>query len=312
MSAPGRSTVRESVEPEQEGSPVIAWTSRIGVRLVRRMCGWPQHWRTALAWLLADVAWLLFRPRRRITLANLRACFPQMTEAERWSIGRASFRNLLRSVFDHAVLWHADQAVVERYVKVEGREHLLAAANRPLIVIAPHFVGLDAGGAGVSLLVRCVSVYARQKNPVWDESLLRGRQRFNDPVLLARQGVDMRSVIRHVRDGLVLYYLPDMDLGRLNSIFVPFFGVPAATIPMVPRIARMTGARVIMGVTEMTADGYTLHLEAPWEDFPGPSLEEDTARMNREIERWVLRLPAQYLWSHRRFKTRPEGEPGFY
>jgi KDO2-lipid IV(A) lauroyltransferase len=115
-----------------------------------------------------------------------------------------------------------------------------------------------------------------------------------------------------MKDGLPLYYLPDTDLGETNSLFVPFFGVPAATIPMVSRLARLIDAKVVMAVTEMTADGYLLHLEAPWRDFPGASIEADTERMNREIERWVLRLPDQYLWTHKRFKTRPPGAPSIY
>jgi KDO2-lipid IV(A) lauroyltransferase len=159
---------------------------------------------------------------------------------------------------------------------------------------------------------RAISIYSRQKNPVWDAWLLEGRKRFNDPVLVARQGADMRGVIRAVKEGLPLYYLPDMDLGATNSVFVPFFGVPAATIPMVSRIARLTGAQVVMAVTEMTEEGYVLHLEPPWTDFPGASIEEDTARMNRELERWVLRMPDQYLWTHKRFKTRPPGERSIY
>jgi KDO2-lipid IV(A) lauroyltransferase len=122
----------------------------------------------------------------------------------------------------------------------------------------------------------------------------------------------MRSVLRTVRDGFPLYYLPDMDLGATNSIFIPFFGVPAATIPMVSRLARMTGAKVVMTVTEMTDDGYVLHVEPPWTGFPGASVEEDTLRMNREIERWVMRMPDQYLWTHKRFKTRPPGSPSIY
>jgi KDO2-lipid IV(A) lauroyltransferase len=199
-----------------------------------------------------------------------------------------------------------------RYIRVEGAEHMTDPANLPMIILAPHFVGLDAGGVRSNTLVRGASIYSQQKNPVWDAWLLKARQRFSDPVLLPRQGLDMRSLIRTVKSGLPLYYLPDMDLGPVNSIFVPFFGVPAATIPMVSRIARMTGAKVVMAVTEMTDDGYLLHIEPPWTDFPGASVEEDTLRMNRELERWVLRLPAQYFWTHKRFKTRPEGEASLY
>jgi KDO2-lipid IV(A) lauroyltransferase len=132
-------------------------------------------------------------------------------------------------------------------------------------------------------------------------------------VLIPRRGAaELKAVLRAMKAGLPLYYLPDMDVGADNSVFVPFFGVAAATIPMVSRLARLTDAKVVMAVTEMTADGYVLHLEEPWRGFPGASIEVDTVRMNREIERWVLRLPDQYLWTHKRFKTRPPGEQSLY
>jgi KDO2-lipid IV(A) lauroyltransferase len=285
---------------------------RLSIALINSTLKWPQHARTLLANALGSVLWLILWPRRRVTLTNLRLCFPTMTAAQRIHIGRQCFRNVARSALDHSVLWCGDRERVERYIRVDGLEHLRAAAGRPLIMVAPHFVGLDAGGIRFNTLTRGISIYSRQTSAVWDAWLLKGRQRFNDPVLIARQGADMRAVIRSVKDGLPLYYLPDMDLGAANSIFVPFFGVPSATIPMVPRIARIIGAQVMMAVTEMTVDGYVLHFEAPWTDFPGASIEEDTARMNREIERWVLRIPEQYWWTHRRFKTRPAGEPGIY
>jgi KDO2-lipid IV(A) lauroyltransferase len=289
-----------------------ALVARLWIGLINTTANWPQRARTRLGAILGDLLWWVVVPRRRVTLANLRACFPGMPEEERRRIARQCFRNLARSAIDHSVLWLRDRAEVERYVRVTGVEHLLSADNRPLIAIAPHFAGLDAGGIRLNAVVRGASIYSRMKNRVWDEWVLKGRRRFSDPVLFARQGLDMRSVVRTVRDGLPLYYLPDMDLGATNSIFVPFFGVPAATIPMVSRIARMTGAKIVMTVTEMTDDGYVLHVEPPWTGFPGASVEEDTLRMNREIERWVMRMPDQYLWTHKRFKTRPQGSSAIY
>jgi len=286
--------------------------ARLWIALINSTCRWPQGARTRLGALLGDLLWWVVVPRRRVTLANLRACFPDMPEKERVGIARRCFRNIARGALDHSVLWRADEERVKRYIRVEGVEHLLAPGSRPLIMIAPHFVGLDAGGIRFNMLARGISIYSRQKNPIWDAWLLKGRQRFNDPILVARQGADMRAVIRVVKQGLPLYYLPDMDLGAANSVFVPFFGVQAATIPMVSRIARMTGAKVVMAVTEMTDEGYVLHIEPPWTDYPGASVEEDTARMNRELERWVLEMPDQYLWTHKRFKTRPPGMPSVY
>lgn len=289
------------------------WLARLWIAAINTTANWSVASRARLGAALGDLLWLAVRPRRRITLANLRACFPQLSEAERRALGRRLFRNVARSALDHAVLWRGSRAAVERLVRVEGAQHVADARNRPLILLAPHFVGLDAGGLRVNTLVRGVSIYARQSNAAWDEWLLKGRQRFNEPLLIPRRGAaEMKPVIRAMKQGLPLYYLPDMDVGRDNSIFVPFFGVPAATLPMVSKLARLIGAKVVMAVTEMTPDGYVLHFEAPWRDFPGPSVEDDTLRMNREIERWVRRLPDQYLWTHKRFKTRPPDAPPFY
>jgi len=290
---------------------VNALIARAWIALIGATSNWTQAGRTRLGNLLGDLLWWIVVPRRSITLANLEACFPQMPERERRRIARKCFRNIARSALDHSVLWKADRARLETYVRVEGIEHAVSPGNRPLIIVAPHFVGLDAGGLRLSTSVQGITVYSRQKNPAWDDWLYRVRARFG-VILVARQGADMRRVIRTVKEGPPLYYLPDMDLGAANSVFVPFFGVPAATIPMVSRIARMIGARVVMGVTEMTDDGYVLHFEPPWIDYPGASIEEDTARMNRELERWVLRMPDQYLWTHKRFKTRPPGSPSIY
>jgi len=287
-------------------------SAKLWIALIGATSNWSQSARTRLAGWIGDLLWWVVVPRRRITLTNLQLCFPVLSEQQRLQIARRCFRNIARSGLDRSVVSKGDQSIVERYVDVRGIEHLQAAAGRPLILIAPHFVGLDAGGIRVATLQRAISIYSRQTNDAWDEWLLKTRGRFNDPVLVARQGADMRTVIRSVKNGLLLYYLPDMDLGAANSIFVPFFGLPAATIPMVPRIARIVGAQVIMAVTEMTDDGYMLHFEPPWADFPSESIEADTARMNREIERWVLKMPDQYMWTHRRFKTRPPGLASVY
>ncbi|MEG0820664.1 MAG: lipid A biosynthesis acyltransferase [Burkholderiaceae bacterium] len=290
-----------------------AFLARLWIALINSTASWPQSSRTRLGNFFGDLLWWVVVPRRRVTLANLAACFPHWSEEQRVAVARQCFRNIARGALDHSVLWRGSREQLEAYVKLEGREFVDDAANRPLIMIAPHFAGLDAGGIRFNTIVRGVSIYQKQSNATWDEFLLKGRQRFNDPVLVAKSDKnDLRPVIRALRDGLPFYYLPDMDHGIANSVFVPFFGVPAATVPMVSRLAKLTGAKVVMAVTEMTAEGYTLHFEAPWADFPSDSVEADTERMNREIERWVLRMPEQYLWTHRRFKTRPPGAVSIY
>jgi KDO2-lipid IV(A) lauroyltransferase len=286
--------------------------ARAAIGLMEAMAGWQPRSRARVARWLGTLLWWLAAPRRRVTLINLRLCFPELSEDERAALGKRCFINLARAFIDHGALARLDDAAFKRFVRVEGTEHLLNEANRPLILIAPHFAGLDAGGVAVNTLVRGVSIYARSRNPAWDAWLLAIRNRFNTPVLIQREGFDLRAAVRALKDGLPFYYLPDQDPGERNGLFVPFLGVQAATLPMVPRLARMTGAKVMMAVTEMTEDGYVFHLEAPLADYPTDSVEADTARMNAEIERWVRRLPDQYLWTHKRFKTRPAGDASPY
>ena len=289
-----------------------AFFVRIWIGLIDATLHWTQRVRTRLANVVGDLFWWTIRPRRRITLINLRLCFPQWSEAERRAVARRTFRNMARAVLDHSVLALAPREQLVEYVRVVGLEHLHDPANRPLIMVAPHFVGLDAGGVRISMELKAATIYARQRNQTWNDWVLAIRSRFNTPLLIAREGFDLRAAMRAMKEGLPFYYLPDQDYGAQHSVFVPFFGNQAATIPMVARLAKITGAKVIMTVSEMTVDGYVLHIEPAWHDFPTHDVEADTARMNREIERWVERIPDQYLWTHRRFKSRPPGGAPIY
>jgi len=277
---------------------------------------WLLHWLPlpALRALGAALGHLLFafgRERRRVALLNLRLCFPELDEVARRDLARRHFIAFARAFLDRTLLWWAPRSRLERLIRLEGREHLSAADGQPTILLAPHFVGLDAAGSMMTLQTPLVSVYANQKNPVFNDVLLAGRLRFNDPVLLSRQD-GMRRALKCLRDGLPFYYLPDMDYGARDAVFVPFFGVQAATITGVSRLARIAGARVVPCIARMTAAGYTIELQAPWENFPGDDVEADTRRMNEYIESQVRRMPEQYFWLHKRFKTRPPGEARFY
>ena len=179
-------------------------------------------------------------------------------------------------------------------------------------MLCPHFVGLDAGATRLSMDILACSVYSSQKNPVINDLLLSGRLRFNpDAILLSRQD-GIRKILRALKDGYPFFYLPDQDFGPRESIFAPFFGVPAATIPALSRLVRLTGAIVVPIIVFQRPDGYDVEIQPPWDNFPGESVEADTAFMNRFIESQVLRMPEQYFWLHKRFKTRPPGEQRFY
>lgn len=287
--------------------------SKTCVALVNGMSDWKQTSRTHLADFLASVTWFVLARRRKIALTNLRLCFPEWSEQKRVETAKGVFRNLIRAALDHSVLAKGSKDQVLDMVKFEGKEQFEALCKTDkVIIVAPHFVGLDAGGVAMNTIVRGASLYQTQSNPVWDKWAFEARKRFSDPVLIPKSNSAMKEVIRALRASLPFYYLPDMDHGARNSVFVPFFGVQAATLPMVSKLAKLTGAKVIWGIAETTPEGYTMYLSKPLENFPTNDATADTLRLNQELEQFILKHPDQYLWTHRRFKTRPEGEPSVY
>jgi KDO2-lipid IV(A) lauroyltransferase len=291
----------------------IPMLTRLGLAVI-----WLLHFLPlrALAAIGSGVGMLLYPlaiERRRVVLTNLRLCFPQWSNAERSQVARRHFQALARSFIEHGLLWWAARERVLRLVRVEGLEHWRSVADRPVIWLAPHFVGLDMGGIRLGAEYHVVSVYSRQKNPAFDAILYQGRTRFVMPELVSRQE-GMRAVVKAMGRGLPFYYLPDMDFGERDSIFVPFFGVPAATITGLARVARLAGAVVVPAVTRQlpNAQGYELRFYPAWHDFPSDDVAADTRRMNAFIEERVQEMPEQYYWVHKRFKTRPAGEPPLY
>lgn len=283
--------------------------------VVDLMASWSPESRTRMARVVAWLFWQVVPKRRKIALRNLQLCFPLWSDQKRLEVAKRCYFHLARAALDHSVLWKGSAEAVRDFVRFDpgAIERITSEENRPLIVIAPHFAGLDAAGIALNLYVRGVSLYQRQANPVWDKAAFDGRKRFSDPILIAKTGKDdLKAVIRAMHQGLPFYYLPDMDHGIKNSIFVPFFGIPAATLPMASRLARVTKAKVLMCIPEMTEKGYQVHVTQLFENFPTADYEADTLRVTQELERWIEKYPDQYMWTHRRFKTRPQGEPSLY
>ncbi|MGQ0526274.1 MAG: LpxL/LpxP family acyltransferase [Betaproteobacteria bacterium] len=255
----------------------------------------------------------LVRERRNVALINLGLCFPEWDEPTRRRVARRHFQAFGRAFVEHGLLWWSSKERLQRLIRVEGLEHWQAVAGKPVIWLAPHFVGLDMGGTRIITEWRGASVYSHQKDPLVDRLLLRGRTRFVKPVLFSRQD-GIRPVVRALRDGLPLYYLPDMDLGGRDSIFVPFFGVPTATVTALSRVARLARAVVVPAVTRQLPGGagYVLKFYPAWTGFPTDDVAADVRRMNAFIEERVREMPEQYFWLHKRFKTRPTGEAKVY
>lgn len=279
---------------------------------------WLLHWLplplqaalgNALGWLIA----LLPGKRRHIVATNLALCFPATPKPirDRWL--RQTFQASMRAALEHGLLWWGSETRLRRLIQIDNPEAAMGDGVRPVIWLAPHFVGLDMGGARLSMERQAASMYAPARNPVSDKLMLHGRSRFFSPVLIAKND-GIKPVLKTLKDGLPFYYLPDQDLGRLNAVFVPFFGIPAATVSALPRLARLTGAQIVPVITRQLpgGEGYRVRFYPPWDDFPGGDLETDVARMNAFVEERILEMPPQYLWLHRRFKTRPEGEASLY
>jgi Kdo2-lipid IVA lauroyltransferase/acyltransferase len=257
-----------------------------------------------LYWLIPE--------RRRVIRINLAKCFPDLPPDARERLARAHFRAFCRSFVERAILWWSSRDRIERMVRLEGEEHLAAVEGRPAILLVPHFVGLEAAVARVAMRYATGGMYSKQKDAVFERLLHRGRARFVREMHSRQDGI--RRMLRSVASGVRYFYLPDMDFGPRGAVFVPFFGVPAATVTGLSFIARKTGAAVVPCVVRMLPGGagYVARLYPAWEGFPSSDEVADARRMVEFIEQRVLEMPEQYFWLHKRFKTRPEGEPRFY
>ncbi|MFN7476422.1 MAG: lysophospholipid acyltransferase family protein [Burkholderiales bacterium] len=278
----------------------------------------PYRWQAALGNILGTVLYLVVVPRRRVILRNLALCFPHLSEAERCALGSEHVRLWVRTFLDRGLLWFAPRERLEHLIKIEGLEYFEAARSnqtgRAWMIFAPHFVGLDAAGIAVILRQRAASVYVQPTNPVFERQMLAGRARFEGSEQFSRSD-GIRPVVKVMKRGLPFFIMPDMDLGKQDSVFVDFFRVPAATVTALPRLARLTDAVVLPLIVRLNDDntGYTVRFYPPWTDYPGQMDDQAGARaMNAFIEDRVREMPAQYYWVHRRFKTRPEGTPKIY
>jgi len=253
--------------------------------------------------------------RRAVALRNLELALPELAPAQRARLVREHFGWLARSLLERGLLWYARLPRLRRLIHVEGDVGLADRSDRPVMWLVPHFVALDIAGAATQLFQKrlVASIYQAQSNRVLDAAIRRGRLRFNQGDVFSRQESAL-PLVRAVKRGYAFFNLPDMDFGERDAAFVPFFGVPAATLLAPSRLARSLDMIVQPVVAEILPGGagYRVRFLDPWTDWPTDDPEADTKRMNEWIESEIRRNPAQYLWVHKRFKTRPPGEPSLY
>lgn len=282
--------------------------TRVALRMVVCLAYLPLPLLRVLGRLLGLVLYGLVVSRRRVVLVNLTLCFPQWSQQELHRQTRQVFIRFAQSWLDRGWLWHGSDAVLRRRLRLEGNLSELDGVE-PTILFAPHFMGLDAAWTALTQQVprRFATIYSPQVNPQADAWIYAGRQRFGQPQMVARLD-GAKPIIAAVRAGEPLYLLPDMNFDPSESLFVPFFGVTACTVPSLSRFAKLGRAKVVPIVTQMTPQGYRVRVLDAWLDFPTGDLEQDTTRMNQELQRYIEPDPSQYYWVHKRFKDRPDGE----
>jgi len=293
--------------------------SRIGTHIVIGIL-WllqllPLRALAALGQGLGRLLWQLARSRRRIALRNLELCFPEKSAAEREMLARQHFGWMGRGLLERGLLWFASPARLQRLIQIRGDIKVAEGSKAPVMWLVPHFAGLDWIGPGLMLNqgVPTATTYQRQSNPVFDARMLAGRNRFGNNVCVERQE-GIRPVLRLIREGRGYVNAWDMDFGVKDSAFVPLFGVPASTLLAPSKIARSMGMLVRPLVLTMLAggQGYVLEVWQPPAGYPSDDLVADAHALNAWLEARIRENPSQYLWVHKRFKTRPEGEASPY
>jgi KDO2-lipid IV(A) lauroyltransferase len=286
--------------------------SQLGLWCLRALGYLPLSWLRALGEGLGLLLMWAVRSRRRVVDTNLRLCFPQWSDAQRAQCMRDTFVHFAQAWLDRSWLWHRSAACVQSRVQLVGEVNDLCA-DVPTVVFAPHFVGLDVGWTALTmqLPLRFTTIFTPQSNATVDAWVAQGRQRFGQ-VRLFRREDGVKPIVAALRSHELLYLLPDMNFGPSESIFVPFYGQQAATVPSLSRFAKLGRARVVPVTTRMTAWGYEVVVHAAWHDFPTDDAEADTSLMNRRLEALIDNMPSQYFWVHKRFKTRPPGASEVY
>jgi KDO2-lipid IV(A) lauroyltransferase len=276
---------------------LVAWLGVLPLPVLRALGA-------AMGWALYG----LVSSRRRVAQTNLRLCFPHLSERQIKERAAQVFVHFCQSWLDRGWLWHGSPKITRQRLRLCGAVGELAG-NEPTVIFAPHFMGLDAGWTALTqqLPRRFTTIYTDQANKISDAWILQGRKRFGQARLFGRiEGV--KPILDGLKGGEPLYLLPDMNFGPEESVFVPFYGVLAATVPSLSRFARLGRAKVVPVLSRMTAKGYDIEVMPAWSGFPSGDVLADTALMNARLQTYIDTMPTQYYWVHKRFKDRPAGE----
>ncbi|MEO6967444.1 MAG: LpxL/LpxP family Kdo(2)-lipid IV(A) lauroyl/palmitoleoyl acyltransferase [Rhodanobacteraceae bacterium] len=289
------------------------WPAWLGVGALRLLVLLPCR---AIFWLGSMTGTLLaplLRERRRVVARNLELCFPEMDASSRERLRKAALRDMGAMLGEFALGWLAsDRKLARLPVRIDGLEYLetLHAQGRGALLVGGHFSHLELCARLISRQLRIAGMYRRMDSQVFEWVVLRARLDYADTMF---DKEELRACVKYLKRGGIVWYAPDQDMRGKDSMFAPFFSIPASTITATHHLARLSNAAVIPFFHRREpSGGYVLRLEAPLTDFPSDDVIADTTRVNAQIERMVREAPEQYLWAHKRFKTRPSGMPSLY
>ena len=291
------------------------WPTWFGFFLARAISVLPLPLVAGVGAVLGELLFVVIPSRRRITTRNISACFPKLSRFQVWRLARRNYRAMSQAIFDTAISWWSSDKRLRRLTRYTNREVYDEAlqGDRPIILLMGHFIAMEVGGLALSMERPLIDIYKAPSNPVAHLLAVHGLNRSGFATLVEKHE-GLKPVIRAMKKGEPLCYLPDQDQGVANSVFVPFFGIPAATLNLLGKLAKTTNAIVIPCFARQLSwgRGYEVIFKGALQDFPAGDEVQDATRMNKVIEDAVREMPEQYFWVHKRFKTRPEGEPDFY
>ncbi|MGY8812075.1 MAG: lipid A biosynthesis lauroyl acyltransferase [Pseudomonadales bacterium] len=286
------------------------WLLWLGLGLLWLVVQLPYPWLLGLGRLVGKLMFYFMADRREVARVNLELCFPKKSSQEREQLLRENFASNGIALFEMAMAWWWPKRRLARLAHIEGIEYLrdAAAKGQGVVLMSLHFTTLEIGAGLLGQVVTIDGMYREHRNAAFDYVQRHGRERQNrDAKAVERE--DVRSMMRSLRSGRAIWYAPDQDYGRKASVFVPLFGVEAATVTATSTFARL-GKALVVPFTQSrlpNAQGYKLTIHPPLQSFPSGDDAADALRINQWVEQAVAAQPDQYMWVHRRFKTRPEG-----
>ncbi len=289
------------------------WGTWIALGLLRLLTVLPYRWQVRIGASLGGALYHLAKRRRHIAETNIARCFPELDAAAQKALVKQTFRTAGIAIPETALAWWGKDADLAPLVEIEGMEYLLKALkqNKGVLLLGAHFTSIEISGRLMPLFHPSYAMYRRHDNPLFEAIIKQSRETHLEGLIERR---DMRKMIRTLRAKKVVWYAPDQDFGTRSSVFAPFFGIQTASLVMTSKLAKASGAPVLPFFSQHTEGnkGYRLIIRPPLEDFPSGDDVADATRINTLIEEQIRKAPEQYLWLHRRFKTRPAGEAPFY